>query len=186
LAVGSPFPDQMLLQHAGTVLIAAWAGVGIARGDVSAAGTRGRLAFLLLHAFAARWIYSYVPYDDWARAVSGRGISEVFGWRRNHFDRLVHFLFGVLVARGAADGYRRKLGGFGGSRRMAVQWVATASLAYELFEWGLTMVLSPDDAEGYNGQQGDVWDAHKDMAFAVVGSIVWAVGDFALSRLRRG
>jgi len=168
------------------VLIAAWAGMGIARGDVSPAGTRGRLAFLLLHAIGARWIYSYVPYDEWARALTGHGISENFGWRRNHFDRLVHFLFGALVARGAADGFRRKLGSFGGSRRMAVLWVAAASLAYELCEWGLTVVLSSHDAEGYNGQQGDAWDAQKDMALAVAGSIVWALGDFVWSRFRRG
>jgi putative membrane protein len=35
----------------------------------------------------------------------------------------------------------------------------------------LSIVLSPEDAESYNGQQGDYWDAQKDMALAFVGSL---------------
>ena len=34
------------------------------------------------------------------------------------------------------------------------------------------MGLSPEDAENYNGQQGDQWDAHKDMFLATLGAIV--------------
>jgi putative membrane protein len=48
------------------------------------------LAFLALHTIAARWIYSFVPYDEWTRALFGRGLNDVLGWRRNNFDRLVH------------------------------------------------------------------------------------------------
>jgi len=43
------------------------------------------------------------------------------------------------------------------------------------------MVLSPGDAGAYNGEQGDIWDAHKDMSFAAIGAIVW----YLLSRFRR-
>lgn len=32
--------------------------------------------------------------------------------------------------------------------------------------------LSPEDAENYNGQQGDMWDAHKDMALALIGAMM--------------
>jgi putative membrane protein len=45
-------------------------------------------------------------------------------------------------------------------------------MLYELFEWGLSMVLAPGHADAYNGQQGDVWDAQKDMAFALVGAAI--------------
>jgi putative membrane protein len=38
------------------------------------------------------------------------------------------------------------------------------------------VALAPDMAEAYNGQQGDVWDAHKDMTFAVVGAMLAASG----------
>lgn len=36
------------------------------------------------------------------------------------------------------------------------------------------MTMSGKDAEAYNGQQGDMWDAHKDMLMATLGSAVWA------------
>ena len=45
-------------------------------------------------------------------------------------------------------------------------------MVYELFEWGIALSLSEGMAESYNGQQGDVWDAHKDMALAMIGSII--------------
>ena len=53
---------------------------------------------------------------------------------------------------------------------MAWLMVQTGSMIYELFEWLLTMVMSSDVADNYNGQQGDMWDAQKDMAMALVGS----------------
>jgi len=45
-------------------------------------------------------------------------------------------------------------------------------LFYEVFEWVLSLALSPEQADAYNGQQGDFWDAQKDMALAMLGAIV--------------
>ena len=53
-----------------------------------------------------------------------------------------------------------------------------SSMFYELIEWWIAMGLSPEDAENYNGQQGDVWDAHKDMFLATIGAIL--IGIFQL------
>ena len=51
---------------------------------------------------------------------------------------------------------------------------------YELLEWGIAFSLSEDMAESYNGQQGDMWDAHKDMALAMVGSMIsWFLISFS-------
>ena len=46
------------------------------------------------------------------------------------------------------------------------------SMFYELFEWGIAVSLSEGMAESYNGQQGDIWDAHKDMGLAMLGSMI--------------
>jgi len=46
-------------------------------------------------------------------------------------------------------------------------------MIYELFEWSLTFLMA-NGAEDYNGQQGDSWDAHKDMALAMLGSLISA------------
>jgi len=53
---------------------------------------------------------------------------------------------------------------------MAWLMIQTGSMIYELFEWLLTIVMSSDAADSYNGQQGDMWDAQKDMALALLGS----------------
>lgn len=48
----------------------------------------------------------------------------------------------------------------------------STSLVYEWIEWALAMTMSPEQAEAYNGQQGDMWDAHKDMFLAFLGGII--------------
>ena len=125
------------------------------------------LVFLVLHTIAARWIYSFVPYDDWTRALFGFELTEVMGWRRNHFDRLVHFSYGLLLAPVIAAAVRSRWAG-----AIAVEAVISTSALYELFEWGAAMTLSAGAAEAYNGQQGDVWDAHRDIALALIGAVV--------------
>lgn len=55
--------------------------------------------------------------------------------------------------------------------------IGLCSALYEIFEWLLTIVAADDTADYYNGQQGDPWDAQKDMALAQLGSlgaIIWA------------
>lgn len=130
--------------------------------------------FLSVHSIAARWLYSYVPYDAWAKSLFGISINQTFGWTRNQFDRLVHFLFGLCFTPGIISYALRKYRST--PRRawyVAISAVMIASLWYEWFELAIAMMLSPEDAESYNGQQGDMWDAHKDMLVATVGSLVW-------------
>lgn len=141
--------------------------------------------FLVLHTVAARWIYSNVPYDDWTQQLFGARLSEEFGWRRNNFDRLVHLSYGLCF--GPVLFHRLRATGRRGIRRaavLAVDVVLSTSALYELFEWVIAMTLAPGAAEAYNGQQGDMWDAHKDMALATGGAVV-AVTIAALVAYRR-
>ncbi len=55
---------------------------------------------------------------------------------------------------------------------MVVQFVMATSLFYEWIEWLIAIGLSPEEAENYNGQQGDIWDAHKDMLLATLGAMI--------------
>jgi putative membrane protein len=141
------------------------------------------LIFLTLHSVAARWIYSFVPYDDWTQALLGVRLSDAFGWRRNNFDRLVHLSYGlcfgpVILRRLRDAGVRLRW-----AAPTAVEIVLSTSALYELFEWAIAMTLAPGAAEAYNGQQGDMWDAHKDMALASGGAVV-AVAVVALLTYR--
>ncbi len=130
--------------------------------------------FLSVHSVAARWLYSYVPYDAWFNSLFGFSINLQFGWTRNHADRLVHFLFGVCftpsIATYALRRFKlRPLHAF----YVAISAIMIASLWYEWFELAVAMTMSGKDAEAYNGQQGDMWDAHKDMLMATLGSLAW-------------
>jgi putative membrane protein len=138
------------------------------------------LVFLSLHSVAARWMYSYVPYDEWTEALLGVRLSEVAGWERNNFDRLVHLVYGLCFGPVIVAALRGRW-----APLIAVEVVLSTSALYELFEWGIALTLAPGDAEAYNGQQGDMWDAHKDMALATAGAL-WGVLVTWWWRLRAG
>ena len=143
--------------------------------------------FLTLHTIGAHYTYSEVPYDEWSRALTGRALGELFGWERNHYDRLVHLAYGSLLA----PPIRRLLMRFAGVRGIWSYYLPLAvtsstSADYELIEWGAAMLFGGELGMAYLGTQGDVWDAQKDMALAVLGAALSlslvALGDFRRDR----
>ncbi|MBX3102943.1 MAG: DUF2238 domain-containing protein [Bacteroidetes bacterium] len=169
--IRSPYPQQTLLQHSATLFALVFMGLDLRRGWLTACGFWTFTAFMLLHVIGARWIYSYVPYDDWIQALTGHSLSVAMGWQRNMYDRFVHFCFGLLLIWPAYDLFRHKNNAWQ-SILLSFLAVNFGSLMYELFEWQLTHLLAPEMAADYNGQQGDLWDAQKDMALALGGSLV--------------
>lgn len=182
--VAQPYPDLAPLQHGPTILSLIAAPWLLRRWPLSSRSVGGIVLFLALHTLGARYIYSYVPYDDWARAVTGRDLSSLFGWQRNGYDRIVHFGFGALLTLPMAEALRRH-GGLGMRTALIVAFafVGLGSALYEIFEWLLTVVAAGETADYYNGQQGDVWDPQKDMAMAQVGSLIAVM--IALAARRR-
>jgi len=63
--------------------------------------------------------------------------------------------------------------------------VLAISALYEIFEWLLTLTMEGSVATAYNGQQGDPWDAQKDMALAALGALL-AAGALAMRRMDDG
>ena len=135
----------------------------------------GMLMFAILHVIGARYIYSYVPYKEWSVSL-GIVDADFFQDSRNHYDRFVHFSYGVLFFPYLQYACKRWFN-LKTLSAVFVSWliIQTGSMLYELFEWLLTIVLSPEQADNYNGQQGDVWDAQKDMVLAMLGSTIMAV-----------
>ncbi|EPR09809.1 hypothetical protein M527_06685 [Sphingobium indicum IP26] len=175
--VDQPYPELAPLQHGPTLLLALVAPWLLRRWPLSNGSAACILIFLLLHTLGGRYIYSYVPYDAWARAVSGHDVSGTFGLARNGYDRLVHFAFGALLTAPMAEAVRRH-GNMraGWSLAFAFIFVGFAGALYEIFEWLLSVVAAGRTADWYNGQQGDMWDPQKDMAAAQIGSalaLVW-------------
>lgn len=171
--IAQPYPELAPLQHGPTVALLLAAPWLLRRWPLSNGAVGCIWLFLLLHTLGARWIYSYVPYDDWLRALVGHDLASLLGTSRNGYDRLVHFAFGALLTlpltegAGRSDGLRR-----GWSLVFAFSAVGLGSALYEIFEWLLTVVAAGETANYYNGQQGDVWDAQKDMAAAQLGSAI--------------
>jgi putative membrane protein len=129
--------------------------------------------FLCLHTLGAHYTYSLVPYDHWSRELAGQGINETFGWQRNHFDRLVHFCFGFLLAYPIREIFLRVAGvrGFWGYY-LPLDVAMSFSMLYELIEWAASLAFGGDLGQAYLGTQGDQWDAHKDMALATLGAVI--------------
>ena len=123
--------------------------------------------FLLLHVYGSQYQYSENPFGEW--------IKQEYGLGRNHYDRLVHFGFGLLLAypmhEVLAQGFRVKKFL---SYLLPVEFVLSLSALYELVEWVVADLLYNGAEQGmdYLGMQGDIWDAQKDIALAFVGSII--------------
>lgn len=177
--IGAPYPREMFLQHSPTLFVLCFLPWITRRFPLSRTSFACLIAFMLFHTLGARYIYSYVPYDAWSQQLFGFRPGEYFAFRRNHYDRVVHFCFGLLWTLPVWEVLTRhtKLPARA-AVYFSVEFVMAASMLYEVFEWGLTMVLAPDAANAYNGQQGDMWDAQKDMALALAGSLISAVAIF--------
>ena len=170
-----PYPQDLVLQHIPTAVVVAMLVATSRRWPLSNVSYTCVFLFMLLHLLGARYLYTYVPYDDWAQRLLGTSVNEFFGFHRNHYDRLVHFGFGLLLVYPARELRMRQLGVSGAnSYLLGVELVVIVSVLYELGEWLVALLLAPEYADRYNGQQGDIWDAHKDMALALAGAVIGA------------
>jgi len=142
--------------------------------------------FLMLHQVGAHYTYAEVPYDSWFRSLTGSTLSELVGAERNHYDRLVHFSFGLLLSYPMRELFVRiaEARGFWGYS-LPLQMVISTSALFELLEWAAAEVFGGGVGTDYLGSQGDVWDAQKDMLLATVGSILALGIVAAIHRSRR-
>ena len=169
----SRFGFEMYLNNLGTLFLLALMILDIRKDVLSKLGFWGLWMFSVLHSAGACWLYSYVPYNDWIISLFDFDLNSFFGFTRNHYDRLVHFLFGLLLLPATKDLITKKYN-FNPIQALFVAFLSIQvfSTLYELFEWGISVFASEKIAENYTGQQGDVWDAHKDMALALLGSVL--------------
>jgi len=129
--------------------------------------------FLGLHEIGAHYTYAEVPYDDWCRSLFGFALSDELGLARNHYDRIVHFAYGLLLAYPVREVFLRigDARGFWGYF-LPLDLTMSTSMLYELIEWAAAVVFGGDLGVAYLGTQGDEWDAHKDMALASLGGLI--------------
>jgi len=124
--------------------------------------------FFVFHAIGAHYTYSLVPYADWWQSLTGITLEG-----RNHYDRLVHLLYGLLVTPAGVELFAH-YGRY--SRTWAFlfpcMFMAGHSVIYEVIEYAAAIVFGGDLGQAYLGTQGDIWDSQKDMACALLGTTV--------------
>ncbi len=142
--------------------------------------------FLCLHEVGAHYTYAEVPYDRWFEALTGSTFNSLVGWQRNNFDRVIHFGYGLLLALPLRELVVPRAGvrGFW-SYFLPLDIMVSSSALYELIEWGASEAFGGDLGMAYLGTQGDVWDAHKDMALASVGALIAILFAVWLDRRRQ-
>ena len=123
------------------------------------------LIFLLLHLYGSQNAYAKNPFGFW--------LMEQFNTSRNHYDRIVHFSFGFLLAYPMQEilyrVFRQK------SWRLyliPVELALSLSAFYEIVEWLVADVFFPKLGMQFIGAQGDVWDSQKDMFLATLGGFI--------------
>ena len=125
-----------------------------------------RLIFLhaLILMVGGHYTYAKVPLGFW--------MEQLFGFTRNHYDRIGHFAQGFVPAIIAREILLRR------SPLTPGKWLFTIvtalclaiSACYEFVEW-FAAVLGGSSADAFLGTQGDVWDTQWDMLMAFIGAM---------------
>ena len=126
--------------------------------------------FFVLHEIGAHYTYSEVPWREWLAAL---GLGDGAPAGRNHYDRFVHFAYGLLLMPATVELITARMAPRGLWRwLMPVLFIMSHSVIYELIEWLAALRFGGDLGVAYLGTQGDVWDAQKDMALAAFGAVI--------------
>ena len=133
------------------------------------------IVFLSLHLVGAHYTYAETPFGFW--------LQDLFAFERNHYDRIVHFSFGLLVAYPMREILLRQSGiVVTWSYFLTINCVLAFSAFYEVLEVIAAAIVSPELGDAYLGTQGDEWDAQKDTFLAFLGSIVAMLVTWSLAR----
>ena len=121
--------------------------------------------YLCLHVYGAKYTYAENPFGYW--------LKDYMRWERNHYDRIVHFSFGFLLAYPMRELFLKWV-----KYPTMVAWVLPIEITlsvsgfYELIEWAVADIFFPAQGDAYLGTQGDIWDAQKDIFLAFLGAIL--------------
>ncbi|MEJ7822548.1 MAG: DUF2238 domain-containing protein [Chitinophagaceae bacterium] len=121
--------------------------------------------YLCLHVYGSKHTYAENPFGYW--------LKDALNLSRNHYDRLVHFCFGFLLAYPMREMF---LKWFKYPRWVAwllpIEITLSISAFYEIIEWAVADLFFKAQGDAYLGTQGDVWDAPKDIFLAFSGAII--------------
>jgi putative membrane protein len=115
------------------------------------------------HIIGAHFTYSQMYYFDI--------VTNFFNFERNHYDRVVHFLFGLLIT---LPFYEILLHNFKSKIALSITFLLIISISsiYEQIEWIIVELFYQDLGISFLGAQGDIWDAQKDISLSIIGAFI--------------
>jgi putative membrane protein len=130
-----------------------------------------RLCYYLI--FFYLFVQSWGGHFTYAEAAPFNWIRDHFHLKRNNYDRVAHFMLGFLLGIPIREILMQVIQA---SRRWLAFITASIVLAigafYELIEWWVAVLATPNLGDAFLGTQGDVWDTQWDMFLALVGVVV--------------
>lgn len=118
---------------------------------------------IFMHTLGGHYTFERVPFD-W--------FDNLFGFKRNMYDRAAHFSVGFYAYAFMEYLERRNL--------VNERWVAffaslcfiiSVAAVYEMIEWAYAVSSDPASGAAFLGSQGDIWDAQKDMLMDTLGAV---------------
>lgn len=127
-----------------------------------------RLSYYLI--FVYLFVQSWGGHFTYAEAAPFNWLRDHFHLGRNHYDRVAHFMLGFLVGIPVREILMSVVQT---SRRWMAFLTSSIILAigafYELIEWWVAVLATPNLGTAFLGTQGDVWDTQWDMFLALAG-----------------
>ncbi len=118
---------------------------------------------IFMHTIGGYYTFERVPFGF---------ITNLFGFERNHYDRIAHFTVGFYAYAIAEILYLKQLVT---NKLMLVLFpifsIAFVAMGYELIEWVFAASNGGTAGAAFLGSQGDIWDAQKDMLADTLGAI---------------
>jgi len=130
-----------------------------------------RLSYYLI--FFYLFVQSWGGHFTYAEAAPFNWLRDQFHLSRNHYDRAAHFMLGFLLAVPIKEILMQFVTA---SRRWMNFLTAAIVLAigafYELIEWWVAVLATPNLGDKFLGTQGDIWDTQWDMLLALMGAVI--------------
>jgi putative membrane protein len=130
-----------------------------------------RLSYYMI--FFYLFVQSWGAHSTYAEAPPFNWLRDHFHLARNHYDRVAHFMLGFLLALPIKEILLRFVQT---SRRWANFLTTSIVLAigafYELIEWWVAVLVTPELGDKFLGTQGDIWDTQWDMFLALAGAVL--------------
>ena len=155
--------DVWIVENLPIMLIVLFLAVTYRRFSFSNASYLFMSVLVFMHTIGGHYTFERVPFGF---------VTDLFGFTRNHYDRIAHFSVGFYAYPIAEYLYRKGLTTSKGLMVfVGIAAIFTVASIYEIIEWLYAAISDPEAGIAFLGSQGDIWDAQKDMLADGLGAI---------------